>query len=192
MMLDTRPGRIIELDDLPASFPSGPRWYALYTRIRAERAVGKAVGVLGYPTFVPLERRWLVYRGKWDRGKRVPYECALFPRYLFVQFDINHPEWGAVVKTKGVVDLVRTNNIPRSIPDHVIEALQLAESIGVFDRTQPPRAGTKVEVTEGPYAGFIGEISDKNTRVKRRVRVLLNAMGVETVVDIPLAILREA
>jgi len=174
------------LEHIPASFPSELRWYAFYSSIHGERRAGESIGVLGYQTFIPFEKRIQRHR----KGKARPYEAALFPRYGFVLFDINDAGWGEIPNAKGVVDLIRCNAIPKAIPSSVIDSLKLADGMGVFDRTQPPKVGVEVEVSEGPFAGIVGKII--RARSGDRVDVLLKVLGGETIVNAPLATLREA
>lgn len=166
------------LEHIPASFPSGLRWYVFYSHVRAEKKAGDEIRQLEFPVFVPLEH----FRNKAPR--------ALFPRYGFCQFDIHNPDWGNITSCKGVIDLVRVNHIPRHVPDQVIAGIRLAEGMGMFDHTRAPKVGTKVEVMEGPFAGEIGRIC--NIPSSRRARVLLQWLGGERVVSMPLAGLREA
>ena len=150
-----------------------------YANIRAEKAAGEEINEIGYQTFVPMETH---------RNKR---PSALFPRYGFVRFDINHPGWGEIIDTKGVIDLIRMNRIPRAVPEAVISGLQLADQMGLFDHTKPPKVGTMVEIMDGhPFANEIGRIC--NIPKNRRARVLLKVMGGERIVSVPLPALREA
>lgn len=174
------------LADIPASFPSELRWYAIYTHPQAEKAAGESIRDLGYRAFIPQEKRIQRRPGRKPRH----YEAALFPRYGFVQFDINDHRWGGIVDTDEIVDVIRNNGIPCAVPNHIIEGLQLAEKVGAFDRTIPFKTGGSVEVTEGPFAGWIGKI--KRARTDDRVDVLLHILGGDRVVTTTFSSLREA
>lgn len=174
------------LANIPASFPLGLRWYAIYTHIRAEKRAGEAINDLGYQTFIPLEKRIQRAPGKKPR----PYETALFPRYGFVQFEINDDRWGEITDADGVVDIVRSNNIPRAIPQSIIDGLKLADSMGLLDRTMPAKVGGMVEATAGPFSGIVGKIL--RARSGDRVDVLLNMFGTEVTTTMQLTNLREA
>lgn len=161
------------------------RWFAFYAQPSAEKRAGESIRDLGFPVFVPFEKR--IRR----RPNRKPqhYETALFPRYGFVQFAMTD-EWGPIKSADGVSDLVCTNWTPRPIPDHVIDALKLADSMGLLDRTQPHKVGQNVELTEGPFAGFIGKIL--RARSGDRVDILLDMFGSAVSATAPIATLKEA
>ena len=159
-------------------------WYVFYTRIRAEELAGEAVAQLGYSVFVPFERCFRrLPSGKTQRIKR-----ALFPRYGFVAFDI-HQNWPAILAADGVMDVLRNNGNPVSIPRRCVDSLKLADSCGLLDRTKPPRAGIPVEVIGGPFSGFIGKVI--RARTGDRIDVLLRFLFQECRVTVPLMALKE-
>lgn len=182
-MLARRPN---PLADIEASFSSGLRWYVVMTAPARELAAGESIRDLGYSTFIPMEKR--VQRRPNRKPRR--YEAPLFSRYVFVEMDINRDEWGELLDADGVIDLLRTCNVPRCVPQHKIDALKLADSMGVFDQTQPIKVGMSVEITEGPFATFIGKIT--RARGSERAKVLLNLFGGEIETDVPMAALRSA
>jgi transcriptional antiterminator RfaH len=141
---------------------------------------------MGYDVLVPFEKR--IQRKPGCKARA--YESALFPRYGFVRFGIENDHWGEIKAAAGVLDLVRTNSVPRTVPDQAIEALKLAEAVGTFDRTVPPKVGVKVEATDGPFSGFIGTII--RARTGDRVDLLAKILGAERIVTMPLSTLREA
>lgn len=173
------------LANIPASFPVGERWYVFYTEPQAEKRAQESIAALGLLVFVPFEKRIQ----RLPRRKPREVELALFPRYGFVRFDINLDAWGAIPGAKGVVDLLRADMIPQSVPDGAIDGLQLADKIGAFDRTKPPSAGMPVEITQGPFAGFIGKI--RRARSAERMEVLVKFLNAEIAATVPLSALRE-
>lgn len=174
------------LENIPASFPSGLRWYAFYTHARAEKKAEQAIAELGYAVFVPFEKK---IRRKPGR-KPMQYNAPYFPRYGFVRMDINKPEWGAIKEADGVTDLVRTASIPRSVPDAIIDTLRLMQNMGVLDATKPFKAEMEVEITDGPFRDLIGRV--RRARSGDRADVLIKGLfGADRVVDVPLAYLRE-
>jgi transcription antitermination factor NusG len=171
---------------IPASFPVGGRWYVVYTAPQAERRAVDGIMHLGFECFLPMERR---VRRK-PRVKPQVYEAPLFPRYGFVRFDINRDGWGGILETDGVMDLLRPNNVPVSVPTTIIDGLRLADSIGLLDHTQPPKLGSLVEVTDGPFSGLLGKIM--RARSGDRVDVLLKILNGAVRSTFPLSMLREA
>lgn len=169
----------------PLSYQSGNLWFVFYTHIAAEKRAERSVSDLGYKTYVPFEKRILRRPGKKPRQ----YETALFPRYGFVNFDPNRDEWGEIKYADGVYDILRNNSVPVSVPERFIGGLRVADDLGTFDRTKPPRKDLQVLITHGPYADFVGRVV--KARSKDRVKVLLKMFGTERAVDIPLMHLRE-
>jgi hypothetical protein len=84
------------------------RWYALYVRSRHEKTVENSLRVKGYSVFSPS------YRTKRKRVDRIAeIEVALFPGYVFCQFDTNKRL--PILMTPGVVGVVgRGNRASRS------------------------------------------------------------------------------
>lgn len=175
------------IQNTPKIPPSENRWYVFYTYppIEAVRLAGASINDLGYQTFIPWEKR----RQRAALRRSRIYETPLFPRYGFVQFDIDRDDWGCIKYAKGVVDILRSNSIPQSVPQMVIDGLKLSENMGLFDKTKPPSIGMDVLVTYGPFHEFIGKV--KRARYKDRVDVLLNFLGSERLVTVPVVNLKE-
>lgn len=159
-------------------------WYVFYTYARAEQAACDAVSKLGFPVFVPTEKRIQ----RLPNGKPRPQEKALFPRYGFVQFGPADP-WSQILDADGVMDILRHDLTPIAVPDDVMNKLRLAQKLGVFDHTKPPEVGTEVQVTSGPFGGWIGKIL--RCRTGDRADVLLKFLGAECSATIPLMALKE-
>lgn len=139
---------------------------------------------LGFPLFCPMERKF-----KRFRGRKVPAEHPLFPGYLFASFNRNTDDWGQIDHVDGVMGILRNGPLPIQIPEAEIDRLRIAESIGVFDRTKPPKIGLEVEALDGPFAGWIGKIT--RARSSERVDVLLSFLGRMVEVNLPISALRE-
>lgn len=168
---------------IPASFTSGRRWFVFATEPGREKLADASIRATGLPVFVPYEKR--IRR---VRNRRQVQEYALFTGYGFVQFDINLDHWGSVVDAKGVVDLLRMNRVPVPVSDTVVDGLRVADEAGVFDHTAPPKAGTAVQVSDGPFAELMGKV--KRARAADRMDVLLDFLGKQITATIPLSMLR--
>ena len=161
------------------------RWHVVYTAVAAESRACESIAALGFTTFCPFEKRIR----RLPNRKPYAYSTAYFPRYAFTRFDIDQ-NWPAILAAKGVADLLRNNGDPVPVADRVIDALMVAERVGLFDRTKPPAVGMTVEVTAGPFTGLIGRI--RRARTGERMDVLLRILGnAEVTTTIPLTALRE-
>ena len=172
------------LENVPCSFPVGKKWFAFYTHIHRERLANDSIAALGFEVFTPFEKR--VVR-KANRKPRI-YEAALFPRYGFVRFDPNDHRWGKIMDAKGVVEILTTSSVPRSVPDQLIDGLRLAVRMGNLDKTKPPEVGMRVEATDGPFVDWVGKIL--RSKGKERARVLFSLFGATREVEMPLTMLR--
>jgi transcriptional antiterminator RfaH len=95
------------------------RWYAVYTHPRKEELAREHLARQGFQVFFP---RYLKRRSHARRIETVP--APLFPRYLFVAFDIDEAGWQVIRSTRGVVDLVRKGSDPAFVPASVIDAIR--------------------------------------------------------------------
>ncbi len=163
-----------------------PHWYALRTRARAEKQVGRLLERTGLESYLPLverERQWA------DRKKRV--EFPLFPGYTFARFGLE--QFLEVVRTPGLVEVVGGRKRPTPIREEELEAVQrFAQGIEEWGRTPEPadwlEPGTPVLVTEGPFKGMRGFLVE--VRGRSRVVVKLSAVRLAVGVELEGAALR--
>lgn len=87
------------------------------------------------------------------RGKRIETTEALFPNYLFVEFDPEHIHTTTISATRGVSHFVRFGVQPAVIPAMVISEMQshTTDKIIAPEITTP---GDTVIITEGVFAGL--------------------------------------
>ncbi len=163
-----------------------PRWYACYTRARAEKQVAKFLqtrGIDSYLPLVPRQRQWK------DRKKVVPF--PLFPSYVFGRFAMR--DLHLVLTTPGVSTIVRTQGQPTPIAEEELENVRrfaaAVASTGVEPDARPFLAeGQRVRVTEGPFEGVEGIVIE--SRGRRRVLVGISAIGQGLEVDIDTRLLK--
>lgn len=163
------------------------RWHLAFTSSRAEGIVCNELKELEFQSFSPVEK----VRRK-VRGRKLEFEVPLFPRYVFVRFDPMSSQWRQILDVSGLVDVVResASSMPLRMPDVEVERLQLAEKLGIFDRTKPMQAGVEVEIMDGPFAGFVGKVA--RARSDDRIDVLLQFLGTERLSVVPITALRSA
>ena len=163
------------------------RWYACYTRARAEKQVAKSLEDRGIASYLPVvnrERQWK------DRKKVVPF--PLFPSYVFGRFTLQ--DIHAVLRTRGVATTVRTSGgQPSPIVDDEIENVRrFATAIattGLEPETRPMlMEGQKVRVIEGPFEGVEGIVIE--SRGRKRVVVGITTIGQGLEVDIDARVLQ--
>lgn len=171
----------------PAAEAAEPRWYACYTRGRAEKKVGDLLPRLGVETYLPLvprERQWA------DRTKQVDW--PLFPSYVFARFSLR--EIGRVLRTPGIATVVRLGGEYVPIEEGEIANIRrFAEALAArgWDAVKPVTyiaVGERVRVIDGPFQGVEGVVVRR--RKRDRLLVGLGAIRQGFEVDIPATQLR--
>jgi transcriptional antiterminator RfaH len=177
-----------KMSDLQSGTPLMPKksndakWYAIYTRPRAEKQVYQRLVEVGVETFLPLQK---TYRRWSDRKKLI--EKPLLSSYLFVK--TIPKEFPVVFRTNGVVKFITFEGQPASIPQKQIDNLRLlinsdAEIEVTSEKFAP---GDNVEVVSGSLVGLTGELI--KTGRKNRVVVRIDRLDQNIVVTIPVTFL---
>jgi transcription antitermination factor NusG len=163
---------------------SEEKWYALYTRPRAEKLVFQRLVEEGIETFLPLQK---TYRMWSDRKKLV--EKPLLSSYIFVKTKKKH--FPRVYKIIGVVKFVSFEGQPVSIPQIQIDNLRLLiNSDAEIEVTSDKFAqGDNVEVINGSLIGLTGELIKIGT--KNRVVVRIDRLDQNLILKIPKAFLKK-
>ncbi|MEI6048215.1 MAG: UpxY family transcription antiterminator [Bacteroidota bacterium] len=162
---------------------SPSKWYAVYTRPRAERQVYERLIEVEIETFLPMQK---TYRTWSDRKKLV--EKPLLSSYIFVK--TNNFNFPKVYRIPGVVKFVSFEGIPASIPQNQIDNLRLlinsdAEIEVSFDKFEK---GDNVEVISGSLVGLTGELIKIGT--KNRVVIRIDRLDQNLILNIPKEFLR--
>jgi transcription antitermination factor NusG len=139
-------------------------WFALRVRSRHEKAVASGLEARKIEQLLPM----YVSRNKWaDRYKNV--QLPLFPGYVFSRFDVNKRV--EVLRTPGVVDLVRFGEVLLPVDPKEVEALQkLAVSGLACEPHTAVTVGERVEICGGPFFGLSGLV----TEVRNSLRLVLS------------------
>jgi transcription antitermination factor NusG len=164
--------------------PDLPRWYAIYTRPRAEKLVFSRLGETDVETFLPLQK---IVR-KWSDRRKV-VEKPLISSYLFVK--VRKKEFPKVYKISGVVKFVSFEGVPVPIPQKQIDNLRLiVNSDAEIEVTSESFAkGDNVEVVTGSLTGLTGELILISGR--KRVIVRIDRLDQNILVTIPLTFLKK-
>jgi transcriptional antiterminator RfaH len=112
--------------------------------------------------------------------------APLFPRYLFVEFDIEEARWRAINGTRGVVGMLSKGSRPIPVRRGTVEELiARRDDSGAIPLSALSlfTEGTQVRITSGPFTGQLAKVQCLSAR--DRVVVLLNFMGAQTRLRIP-------
>ena len=170
----------------PVTVSEEPRWYAIHTRARHEKAVTAQLHRIGVTTFLPLIRqthRWS------DRQKTI--QCVLFDCYTFVCLEAYAKKHRPILETPGVIGFVGIRGVGLPIPEKEIENIRnlLANNIPC---TPYPflRTGRRVRIRGGCMDGLEGILVAKNSdqslvvsveMIQRALAVRIDGYDVEPV-----------
>ena len=160
------------------------KWYAVYTKPRAEKQVNTRLLDEGVETFLPLQK---TYR-KWsDRKKLV--EKPLLPSYLFVRTKAKN--FHHVYRVQGIVKFVSFEGKPVAIPKRQIDNLRLLvdSDAEIEVSTENFAKGDNVEVISGALVGLTGELIKIGNR--NRVVIRIDKLDQNLLVKIPKTFLRK-
>lgn len=163
---------------------SEEKWYAVYTRPRAEKLVHNRLVEAGVETYLPLQKTFR----KWsDRKKLV--EKPLLSSYIFVK--TNSKNFPVVFKTNGVVKFVSFEGQPVSIPQKQIDILRLLIDSNAEIEISSERfeKGDSVEVVSGALLGLTGELIKIGTHNRFVVRI--DRLDQNLILKIPRAFLKK-
>ena len=109
---------------------------------------------------------------------------AFFPRYLFINLCSRTDNWAPIRSTLGVTQLLQFGGIPAVVPFDLVESLKSNEDEHGLIETQQIeiKAGDKVNIIDGPFAGYNGIYSKKQSN--ERVTILLDIVGKKSEVTI--------
>ena len=94
-------------------------WFVIWTESRAEKKVEARIAALGLSPWLPT----VVERHRWsDRWREVV--CPLFPGYLFAR--ARSVEWHKVLRTPGVLTVVKREGRPAMLADRFVIGLREA------------------------------------------------------------------
>ena len=133
-----------------------PKWFAVYTRSRAEKKVARELEKKGIECYLPLYktiRQWS------DRRKKV--EEPLIRSYTFVR--IVNKEYLPVLQTDGVVNIVSFSGQPVPVPDWQIQNLKilLGAETEFNHEAEEFEKGQEVLIGGGPLRGLRGIVINK-------------------------------
>lgn len=147
-------------------------WHALYVNSRAEKKIGEVLWAKNIEAYVPLiktMRQWS------DRKKIV--EFPLINGYVFVRCMLN--QYDQILKTKGVVNFVKSEGKIAIVRDVEIERLKQLVKLGyhleALSINQVYKEGDRVKISSGALKGIEGFVTQQ--KENRCIEVLLESIG---------------
>ncbi|MER3456537.1 MAG: hypothetical protein C4304_06570 [candidate division GAL15 bacterium] len=158
----------------------GARWYVAHVKPRQEEQVCARLAEAVVETFLP---RLLVQRRHGSRRWRALE--PLFPGYVFVRLTPDPSVLFRVRWTRGVRQLLGSEDGPTPVDDGVVAYLRARTGPEGLIVPRPRLApGTRVRFVDGPFALLEGIVERPATR-EERVRVLLQLCGTVVSVEAP-------
>ncbi|MGB8768396.1 MAG: UpxY family transcription antiterminator [Candidatus Korobacteraceae bacterium] len=164
---------------LVGSGGESPKWFAVYTTPRHEKAVARHFEFRRIEAFLPLYREM----HRWRNGCKVNVEQPLFPGYIFVR--IGRGGSTQVLSVPGVLLIVGPGREPTALPDFEIEALRSGLHLRKFEPHPYLVVGEKARIKSGSLAGMVGVLARKknNLRVVLTLELIMRSVAVEVDAD---------
>lgn len=168
-------------------YDSSRQWYAIHTYSGYEEKVAdsirqriNAVDMADkiFDVMVPKEKQIQI-----KNGKRKVIEAKIFQGYALVEMKLTDETWYIVRNTPGVTGFVGTSTQPTPVSDQEISKIK--KRMGVEDPKHNIdfQEGEVVSITDGPFKGFDGSISEIDTQ-KGKVKVMVSMFGRDTSVEL--------
>jgi len=142
------------------------RWYVLRVRSQAERLVHMG---LHFKQFEVLNPTYQALSIRKDRKKVLTR--PIFNGYMFIRALLNAEHHLEILKTPGVVEILKSPSGPIPVPDEQVENVRLLEQhVGECFSGTDFEVGNSVFVREGPLTGLRGVI-DRLDRKKLHIHV---------------------
>lgn len=148
-----------------------PPWYVVHTKPQKELVAASMLEErLSLTVYLPEVLQH--YRGQ-------PHLRPFFPRYLFVQADLDEVEASKINALPGVISLVSFGDRPQALSNEVVQAIRARiddynAAGGLPQRVFRP--GDRVRLTEGPLQG-LEAVFKGPVKPSQRVWVLLEFLG---------------
>jgi transcription antitermination factor NusG len=156
-----------------------PKWFAVYTTPRHEKAVARHFEFRAIESFLPLYTE--IHR--WKNGCRVKVEQPLFPGYVFAR--VGRDGTTQVLSVPGVLLIVGSGREPLALPDLEIETLRSGLRLRRCEPHPYLVVGERARIKSGSLAGMVGVLARKknNLRVVLTLELIMRSVAVEVDAD---------
>ena len=155
-------------------------WYVVQARPKkeAEAASYLSTRALQLHVFNPLMEDFRARNGKLEKVLK-----PLFPGYFFVSFDLER-DYGLVRWSRGVKKILGSGGYPVPVSEAIIEMIrQRTGEDGIVRRTRHFEPNDLIRIKSGPLKELSG-IFERWLPNSERVRILLNLIGYQPVIEI--------
>ena len=157
------------------------KWFLVYTKAREEERAKKNLENQEFETFLPM-----IASEKINQPKLFSLK-PMFPRYLFIKFNLEKNNWSHIKSTRGVSHLVLFDNKFAVVPNAVIEFIKTRVNSHSIVKQNVTRQlfqkGDKLVIDKGIFQGKEATFFSKTG--KERVKVLLKLMNEVIMAELP-------
>ena len=131
-----------------------------------------------FDAIVPKEKQIEI-----KNGKRKVVDKKIFQGYVLVEMKLSDETWYIIRNTPGVTGFVGTGTQPTPVSEK--EIAKIKKRMGVEDPKYSVNyeIGEVVSITDGPFKGFDGTISDIDQQ-KGKLKVMVSMFGRETPIEL--------
>ncbi len=153
------------------------KWYALYTKSRAEKKVAEELNRLGITNYLPIKRELRQWS---DRKKWV--EVPAISSYIFIHIPLDR--YRDVFQVNGIVAYVSYKGKAVTIPDHEMQAMKqtIDNKIAFNVEATNIKKGEEVTITSGPLKGIKGIV--QSVQGTKKLYLNISNIGYTLVVDL--------
>jgi len=153
-------------------------WYVIQTKPKKEEEAKSYLSTKGVEVFNPLMETFLLRNGRMNKELK-----PLFPNYIFGKFDLtqNYP---LVRWARGVKRVLGFGEYPTPVSEEAVELIkERTDTRGIVRLRCHFQANDLIRVKSGPLKDLLG-IFESWISDSERVRILLNLVGYQPVVEI--------
>lgn len=165
------------------------KWHVIHTKVKEEFRALENLQAQGFEVFLPTCQVQRKLQGKIKLATE-----PLFSRYLFIRLSDVSSNWFPIRSTRGVSQLLRFGALsePVVLPDPIIDCLKerCAKEEPLHELFN---SGEMLEITQGPFKGFIGFFEKLKTLPDgiSRALLLVEMLGSTQRLHVELAQLRK-
>ena len=153
-------------------------WYVIQTKPKREEEAKSYLSTKGVEVFNPLMENFLLRNGRMNKELK-----PLFPGYIFGKFDLNQ-NYPLVRWAKGVKKVLGFGEYPTPISEEVVEIIrERMDDHGIVRLKYRYQANDVIRIKTGPLRDLLG-VFERWISDSERVRILLNLMGYQPVIEI--------
>lgn len=163
-------------------------WFVVHTHSMKEQVAEQHLRQQGFDVYLPRFKKMRRHARKIEEVL-VP----LFPRYLFIEMDVESAHWRSINGTRGVSYLLQSDGLPAKIPEKIIKTLKEKEIVNglvSIDSLATFIKGDKVRILKGAFKNQLATFETWDA--KQRVQLLLTFLGRETKLSLPVYVVEAA